>query len=197
MKNTLKVVLACVLLVSMAGCNTGKKASAVGSDTITGTYDMTITGYDWGCGTNSIIMNLDYPLDAVSVESFTVTEHKQTTNFMAEGFPVEEVNLPRQITDAYLVNEKGEKTTDPSTRVKIELYVSPNDGSPLLFSFPTMLNTWSKPYTLTILKAEGVKLTSHGTEVKEFTMDVNPASKTTSVDKFKINSYEAKDGVKY
>ena len=158
---------------------------------------MTITGYDWGCGTDSIIMNLDHPLDAVSTDSFTVTEHKQATNFMAEGFPVEEVDVPRQVTNAYLVDESGKKTTEPSTHVKLELYVSPNDGSPLLFSFPSMMNTWSKPYTLTVTKAENAKLTSNGTEIKDFTISIDPASKTTSVDKFKIDSFKAKDGVTY
>ena len=197
MNNTFKMILACALMLSIAGCGADKKSSVAGSDVITGEYDMTITGYDWGCGTDSIIMNLDHPLDAVTTDSFTVTEHKQATNFMAEGFPVEEVDVPRQVTNAYLVDENGKKTTEPSTRVKLELYVSPNDGSPLLFSFPSMMNTWSKPYTLTVTKAENAKLTSNGTEIKDFTISIDPASKTTSVDKFKIDSFKAKDGVTY
>mgnify|MGYP000856387939 FL=1 len=197
MNNTLKMILACALLLPIAGCGAEKKASVAGSDVITGAYDMTITGYDWGCGTDSIIMNLDHPLDAVSTDSFTVTEHKQATNFMAEGFPVEEVDVPRQVTNAYLVDESGKKTTEPSTRVKLELYVSPNDGSPLLFSFSSMMNTWSHPYTLTVTKANNAKLTSKGTEVKDFTISIDPASKTTSADKFKLDTFKAKDGVTY
>ena len=197
MNNTFKMILACALMLPIAGCGAEKKSSVAGSDVITGAYDMTITGYDWGCGTDSIIMNLDHPLDAVSTDSFTVTEHKQATNFMAEGFPVEEVDVPRQITNAYLVDESGKKTTEPSTRVKLELYVSPNDGSPLLFSFPSMMNTWSHPYTLTVTKADNAKLTSKGTEVKDFTISIDPASKTTSADKFKLDTFKAKDGVTY
>lgn len=197
MNNTFKMILACALMLPIAGCGAEKKSSVAGSDVITGAYDMTITGYDWGCGTDSIIMNLDHPLDAVSTDSFTVTEHKQATNFMAEGFPVEEVDVPRQITNAYLVDESGKKTTEPSTRVKLELYVSPNDGSPLLFSFPSMMNTWSHPYTLIVTKADNAKLTSKGTEVKDFTISIDPASKTTSADKFKLDTFKAKDGVTY
>ena len=197
MNNTFKMILACALMLPIAGCGAEKKSSVAGLDVITGAYDMTITGYDWGCGTDSIIMNLDHPLDAVSTDSFTVTEHKQATNFMAEGFPVEEVDVPRQITNAYLVDESGKKTTEPSTRVKLELYVSPNDGSPLLFSFPSMMNTWSHPYTLTVTKADNAKLTSEGTEIKDFTISVDPASKTTSADKFKLDTFKAKDGVTY
>ena len=197
MNNTFKMILACALMLPIAGCGAEKKSSVAGSDVISGAYDMTITGYDWGCGTDSIIMNLDHPLDAVSTDSFTVTEHKQATNFMAEGFPVEEVDVPRQITNVYLVDESGKKTTEPSTRVKLELYVSPNDGSPLLFSFPSMMNTWSHPYTLTVAKADNAKLTSKGTEVKDFTISIDPASKTTSADKFKLDTFKAKDGVTY
>lgn len=197
MNKTLKTNLACTLLLPDDGCTAEKKISETGSISITGTYDMTITGYDWGCGIESIIMNLDHPLDSVTADAFTVVENKQATNFTAEGFPVEDVELERKVTDAYLVDEKGEKTTDPSTHVKLELYVSPNDGSPLLFTLSTQYNTWSKPYTLTVSKTDDAKLTSNGTEVKEFTINPEAASKTTSVDQYQMHSYQAEDGVTY
>ena len=197
MNKTLKTNLACTLLFSDDGCTAEKKISETGSISITGTYDMTITGYDWGCGIESIIMNLDHPLDSVTADAFTVVENKQATNFTAEGFPVEDVELERKVTDAYLVDEKGEKTTDPSTHVKLELYVSPNDGSPLLFTLSTQYNTWSKPYTLTVSKTDDAKLTSNGTEVEEFTINPEAASKTTSVDQYQMHSYQAEDGVTY
>lgn len=197
MNKTLKTNLACTLLLPDDGCTAEKKNSETESISITGTYDMTITGYDWGCGTDSIIMNLDHPLDSVTADAFTVVENKQATNFTAEGFPVEDVELERKVTDAYLVDEKGEKTTDPSTHVKLELYVSPNDGSPLLFTLSTQFNTWSKPYTLTVSKTDDAKLTSNGTEVEEFTINPEAASKTTSADQYQMHSYQAEDGVTY
>ena len=197
MNKTLKTNLACTLLLPDDGCTAEKKTSETGSISITGTYDMTITGYDWGCGIESIIMNLDHPLDSVTADAFTVVENKQATNFTAEGFPVEDVELERKITDAYLVDENGEKTTDPSTHVKLELYVSPNDGSPLLFTLSTQYNTWSKPYTLTVSKTDDAKLTSNGTEVKEFTINPEAASKTTSADQYQMHSYQAEDSVIY
>ena len=197
MNKTLKTNLACTLLFSDDGCTAEKKISETGSISITGTYDMTITGYDWGCGIESIIMNLDHPLDSVTADAFTVVENKQATNFTAEGFPVEDVELERKVTDAYLVDEKGEKTKDPSTHVKLELYVSPNDGLPLLFTLSTQYNTWSKPYTLTVSKTDDAKLTSNGTEVEEFTINPEAASKTTSVDQYQMHSYQAEDGVTY
>lgn len=46
MNNTFKMILACALLLPIAGCGAEKKASVAGSDVITGAYDMTITGYD-------------------------------------------------------------------------------------------------------------------------------------------------------
>lgn len=197
MNKTLKTNLACTVLLPDDECTAEKKTFETGSISITGTYDMTITGYDWGCGTESIIMNLDHPLDSVTADAFTVVENKQATNFTAEGFPVEDVELERKVTDAYLVDEKGEKTKDPSTHVKLELYVSPNDGSPLLFTLSTQYNTWSKPYTLTVSKTDDAKLTSNGTEVKEFTINPEAASKTTSVDQYQMHSYQAEDGVTY
>ena len=60
-----------------------------------------------------------------------------------------------------------------------------------------MMNTWSHPYTLTVTKADNAKLTSKGTEVKDFTISIDPASKTTSADKFKLDTFKAKDGVTY
>lgn len=197
MNRTLKTNLACTVLLPDDECTAEKKTFETGSISITGTYDMTIAGYDWGCGTESIIMNLDHPLDSVTADAFTVVENKQATNFTAEGFPVEDVELERKVTDAYLVDEKGEKTTDPSTHVKLELDVSPNEGSPLLFTMSTQFNTWSKPYTLTVSKTDDAKLTSNGTEVKEFTINPEAASKTTSVDQYQMHSYQAEDGVTY
>ena len=197
MNRTLKTNLACTVLLPDDECTAEKKTFETGSISITGTYDMTIAGYDWGCGTESIIMNLDHPLDSVTADAFTVVENKQATNFTAEGFPVEDVELERKVTDAYLVDEKGEKITDPSTHVKLELYVSPNEGSPLLFTMSTQFNTWSKPYTLTVSKTDDAKLTSNGTEVEEFTINPEAASKTTSVDQYQMHSYQAGDGVTY
>ena len=60
-----------------------------------------------------------------------------------------------------------------------------------------MMNTWSHPYTLTVTKADNAKLTSKGTEVKDFTINIDPAFKTTSADKFKLDTFKVKDGVTY
>ena len=60
-----------------------------------------------------------------------------------------------------------------------------------------MYNTWSKPYTLTVSKTDDAKLTSNGTEVKEFTINPEAASKTTSADRYQMHSYQAEDGVTY
>ena len=48
---------------------------------------------------------------------------------------------------------------DRSKYIAIELYVSPNDGSPLLYSATTHYNTWSDPYYLNISLAKNGEIT--------------------------------------
>lgn len=193
MKKALKVLLVASMAFAVWGCSSKK-----GSDTIKGTYSAHIEGFDWGCGTTKVIVTMDYVLDAVKAEDFKVTETKQVTDFtQAPAFPVVETTVDRQVTDAYLCNEKGEKVDEPSKNVALELYVSPNDGSPLLFSMTTMYNTWSDPYYLTITPSDTAKLTSDGKEVKSLTVETTMTSKTTSADVFKTDQFEAKDGTKY
>lgn len=192
MKKILKLFLALSMSIVLFGC------SQKGSETLKGTYDIQIDGYDWGCGTSKVIISLDYQLDAISVDDLKVTETKQMTDFSkAPEFPVIETTVDCEITDAYLCNENGEKVDEPSKYVAIELYVSPNDGNPLLFTMSTQLNTWSNPYYLTITKSDTAQLTSDGKEVKEFTIDTTYNAKTTAADSFKTDSFEATDGVKY
>lgn len=193
MKKALKGLLAASMALAVFGC-----ASPKGSDTLKGTYSAHIEGYDWGCGTTKVIVSLDYVLDAASKEDFKVTETKQMTDFtQAPEFPVVEATLDRQVTDAYLCDENGNKVEEPSKYVALELYVSPNDGSPLLFSMATGYNTYSDPYYLTIEPSETAKLTSDGKEVTSFTVDTAMTGKTTSADMFKTDNFEAKDGTKY
>lgn len=156
---------------------------------VSGTYDIHITGYDWGAGVNEVTLNLDSTLDAVSAEDFVVTETKQTTDWTSETFDVVEATLDRQVTDAYFVDADGNKTDSPSDRVMLELYVSPNDGSPFLFSMATQFNTYSDPYYLTI----------NSSDTAAFKLDIaqDYVNKTTSADNWGLDTYESADGVKY
>lgn len=163
-----------------------------------GTYSTHIEGFDWGCGTTKVIISLDYVLDEVGKDDFKVTETKQMTDFsQAPAFPVVEATLDRVVEDAYLCDENGEKVDGASKYIALELYVSPNDGSPLLFSMTTQYNTYSDPYYLTIKPSETAKLTSDGKDVTSFTVETAMTGKTTSADMFKTDNFEATDGTKY
>lgn len=169
-----------------------------GSDTLKGTYAIYIGNYDWGCSTAKVIVSLDYPLDAVTEEDFNVMETKKAADMSkAPEFPISEIEVPRKVTKAYLSDEQGNEVSKPSKHVALELYVSPNDGSPLLYDFVTQLNTWSDPYYLTITKAESANLSSSGTAVKELQIDQAFTAKKTAADAYQIDQFEASDGVKY
>ena len=131
---------------------------------VTGAVSAHIQGYDWGCGVDRITLALDQPLDTVDVDSFTVTEHKQTTDWTAEDFPVIEADFPRTITAASV---EGNDVT-------LELACDPNSGSPFLYTMATGYNTWCDPYELNIAIAEGVELTVGGAAVTELAVDAMP-----------------------
>ena len=195
MKKLLKSLLA--LSMALALCACGSK----GSDTITGTYSMNVGGYDWGCGTDKVILTLDYVLDAVTAEDFAVTETKNMTNWgqnpniaFGEAY---EGETPLKITKAYLCDETGAETTEPSKNVALEIYVDPNTASPFIYSLATGLNSWCDPYYLTITTAEGHALTSGGKEVTSFTIDTTRTAMTTAADMFEEKQFTATDGTNY
>lgn len=192
MKKLLKFMLALSLCAAMTACS-----SKSGSDTIKGTYSANITGEDWGCGVDKVIISLDYVLDSVTKDDFKVTETKEATDWTDPNFSVGEQTFDREVTDAYLCDENGEKTEEASKYVALELYISPNDGSPLLYTVSTGYNTWANPYYLTITTAEGAKLTSDGTEVTSLTIETELTAKTTDADVFKTDSYKTDAGVEY
>jgi predicted peptidase len=187
------VLSAAMLTAGLTGCSKAQ----TGSDTITGTYAVEIQGYDWGCGVTKAKLTLDYPLDSVSADTFTVSETKQQTDFTSETFDVVENTADRTVTDAYLVDDDGKKTENASKNVVIEMSVDPNTGSPLLFTMSTQFNTWSDPYYLTVSLAKDAEVTSISKEVKSFKIDTELTGKTTSVDRYSVDSYKADDGVNY
>ena len=175
-----------------AGTDSGGDAAATdteaaASGVITGTFDMHVQGYDYGAGVDKVTITLDAPLDAVAPENFSVVEHKQATDWTAEDFPVIEADFPREITAASI----------DGTTLELELACDPNNGSPFLYTMATGFNTWCDPYQLNITLAEGAELTSGGTAVTEFTIDPEPAGKTTSGDAWTLDSYECADGTTF
>lgn len=196
MKKRTKLFASLIFFCSMgilSGCATESK-----SEVLNGVYSVHVSGYDWGSGTSKAILSLDAPLDAVSKEDFSVTETKMATNFtMAPEFPVEEVTASREVISAYLSDEKGEAVDGTSNYVTLELYTSPNEGSPFLFTMATQLNTWSKPYYLTISLSDQAKLSSKGNLVESINIEPEMTNKTTDADVFMKDTFKSSDGVNY
>ena len=176
-----KILAAGALALAMVGCSSGGNG---GSEEKTSgpSYVATVTGYDWGCGTNKVIVTLPEAIDSVSVDDVTVSEHKQTTDWTAKDTPVIEADFDRKVEKAYLVDADGKETTEASDKVCLELYVSPSDGSPFLYTMATGYNTWADPYDLTIKIGD--------TEITEGTLE-------TVVDDIAEDSFEASDGTVY
>lgn len=196
MKKLFKTLLAFSMAFALCACGGPK-----GSDTITGTYSMHVGGYDWGCGTDKVIISLDYVVDAVAAEDFVVTETKNMTNWgqnpNVDFGAAYEGTVDRTVTKAYLCDETGAEVTEASQYVALELFVDPNTGSPFIYSLASGLNAWCDPYYLTITLAEGAAITSAGTEVASFTVDTTPAATTTAADMFEEKDWTATDGTKY
>jgi predicted esterase len=178
--------------LTLAACNgngDGSSEPASFTGTITGTYTMHVQGYDYGAGVDKITLTLDAPLDAVAPEDLVVSEHKQATDWTAEGFPVVEADFERVVTNA----------TVSGKDVELELACDPDNGSPFLYTMATGYNTWCDPYQLNITLAEGAELTSGGEAVTELSISPDATARTTSADEaqWTMDSYTASDGTEF
>ena len=163
------------------------EATEGGSAAITGTFAMHVQGYDYGAGVDKVTLTLDAPVDSLEPTDLTVIEHKQATDWTAEGFPVIEADFPREIT---AVNVNG-------TEVELELACNPNDGSPFLYTMATGFNTWSDPYQLNIALAEGAEVTSDGAAVESLTIAPDATGRSTSGDAWTLGSFDTSVGTTF
>ncbi len=189
----IKIDLSSFLALGLVACASGD----TGSDTIDGTYSYQVTGYDWGAGVNKAVLSLDHKLTQIDAQDLKVVETKQVTDWSDSTYPVNVVDIDRTITDVYLCDADGNKVEGDSKFVAVEMYVSPSDGSPLLYSMATSRNTWSNPYTLTFTLADGATVDSMGETVTTFTVDTEAAAYTTSASMFEEGSYQTDSGETY
>ena len=119
------------------------------STSAAGTYSYHVGGYDWGVGVDKVLLSLDSRIGGISADDLKVTEIKQATDWTDSAFPVNVVEVERKITGAYLCDSRGNPVKGSSRYAAVELYVSPSEGSPFLYSMHTSRNTWSDPYRLT------------------------------------------------
>ncbi len=188
MKKIFKIIVSMAMVFSMAACSSSDDTSSA-----SGTYSIQVTGYDWGPAVDKVIVKLDTEVESISAETFTVSETKEATDWTAEDYPVVISEFEREVTNAYLSDENGNEVDSSSEYVTLELYVSPNDGSPFLYTNSTMFNTWADPYELTITLAEDQTLDTTDGELSEVSISVECTGKTTNADAYVGNEFTSSD----
>ena len=133
----LKKLMSCVLSVMLVlGLTTTVRAA---SSEAKGTYKIVVDGYDWGPSVSKAIISLDQDIDAITKDDIGVKETKM-------WYGGSEQTFDRVVTNAYLSDDKGNVVTTKSKHITLELKVSPDDGSPFIYSG---VNDWTDPYYLT------------------------------------------------
>ncbi len=160
--------------------NTEQKEEAAVSKELKGSQKAVIVGQDWGPAVTKTILKLDEKVkaDSVSAEDFKVVETKEMFNWaaLAEGSTEDptkhvEFDSERKVVDAYTCDEAGNKSAD-SEYVAVELYYSPDEGSPFCYDLFKGNNTICNPYNLTVTLADGQTLTADdGGEVVAVAVD--------------------------
>lgn len=190
-----RLILSGFMALGLVACSSGD--TETGSDTITGTYSYMVTGYDWGAGVNKAVLTLDNKLSDISAEDLMVTETKAATDWTDPEFAVKVSDFERTVTDAYLCDADGNAVDGDSEYVAVEMYISPNDGSPINYSMITSRNTWSDPYTLSFTLSDTAEVDSMGETVTSFTIETDATGYSTSADMFEASTFEASDGITY
>lgn len=170
------LVLALNLLVVCAYAEDGAPTAA--------TYSIHVLGEDWGAVTDRVIMSLDAPIADASAYEYTVSETRLAMSWAT--FSLEETTSPKTITDVYLCDENGAPVEGASSFVALELYTSPNEGSPLFTNNGNFgLNEWSNPYYLTI--------TMEG-NAGAVAVETTPTGILTDTDMFEMGTFTASEG---
>ncbi len=149
-----------------------------------GTYKIVVNGYDWGPAVDKVIVTLDNKINSIDSKSLSVIESKKWyTNNPTENFN-------RTISNAYLSDDKGNKTSLASNNFVIELDVRPNDGSPFLFDLQTYMNVWNSSYSMTISLLKDQSLTKTKDGITKLSINTKYTDKIMpEVSKFKMAQY--------
>ena len=148
--------------------------------TVSGSQQAVTGGFDWGPAVTKTIISLDQTIasDSVDAEDFEVTEVKESYNWAAladETIDATEhiiSEAERTVTAAYASDAEGNAIDGDSDYITLELYYSPDDGSPFCYDLNTEKNTICDPYELTITLAAGSALTtSDGSSVTELNVE--------------------------
>lgn len=153
-----------------------------------GTYKMYVGNYDWGCGVDKAVITLNQPVTSIDPSAFSVHVLKMETDMSSPYHPLYESTITRKVTDAYLCDEDGKPVEGASPYIALELYVSPEEGSPLVPTGPAQIFIWSDPYDLQI---------EYITE--EISLSIEPFAEQmiTAADVFERKSTFTPEGVYY
>lgn len=173
-------------LLLLALCLSFASASALAAPA-SATYSVHVLADDWGCAADRVILALDEPIDDAAAYAYTVSETLMALDWTT--FTLGPATAEKTVTGAYLCDETGAPVEGPSAFVALELYASPNEGSPLFAnSMNFSLNEWSDPYYMTV--------TMTG-EAGEVAVAEECTAILTDTDMFDLSSYTAADGTVY
>lgn len=181
MNKFVKVLSAASMAAILAACSSSTGTATTSSDKLTGTYVASIKEEDYGCSVDKVTVTLSAEVDSVSADEIKVTEVKEATDWSSENFDIiKDFTSERTVTDAYLVDENGEKTDKASKTMVIEMSIDPNTGSPIFYSMASGYNAWSDPYTLNI-------------EYKDAEIDPTPTAMVSVADEWNMTEIKAGD----
>lgn len=176
------------------------KAEAV---VATGSQKAYVVGDDWGPAVTKTVIKLNKVIDADSIiaSNFKVVEEKEATINWGTG-EIGIATADRKVTAAYASDAQGNKTTEDSRYVTIEMYVSPSEGSPFIYNVKTGFNSWCNPYKLNVSLAKGATLTAGDQTVTGLAVEANidvagDGKICPQGEVFEMKAYTAKDGTKY
>lgn len=147
LKRTIALVIASILVV--CGCmffsacgdeegeNEAKSLTAVGAV-------MEVRGYEWGPGVPSITIEFADNVSGADKDTLTVK-----TN-----------NVTRTVTDAYVSDADGNKTSGASKYLTLVMETKYNEASPFTYNMMTQVNTWTEsiPYTFSVKSGKTLKV---------------------------------------
>ena len=161
MKRKAWILLFVLLILTMlAACKAGISADPNDPGTATGTQTVVIEGFEWGPAVTKTIVTLNRKVqpDSVQPERFTVSEHKETL----KGLPLNihfVGDSERTVTAAYPCDAAGNRVSEASERIALELAYAPSVGSPFCYGLMTSQNTYCDPYELNVSLAKDSTLT--------------------------------------
>ena len=113
-----------------------------------GTNTVVVDGEDWGPAVAKTIVKLEKKVSSVEVAS--VIETKEVSVW-APPFPHDVASSERTVLKYYLCDQDGNEVSSASEWFAVEMYVSPQEGSPFIYDVPSGKNSWCNPYILDVI----------------------------------------------